>query len=319
VLRSGESAADSIQGRTPGGAREAELRSEVERLLAARVGEGKAIVSVSVDAATQSERITERLVDPSSRVVISSDNRESTETSTGKAAAGGGAATVASNLPQADGGGESTSSRAETEERINYEVSETTRERVVPAGEVKRLTVAVLVDGVATTDADGERVWQPRTAEELAQLTELVRAAVGYDEARGDVVTVETLEFAERPGSTATAGPQASRFLADNGVALAQMAVFGLVALGLVLFVLRPLMRVQEAPALASSEDGPMLEWPVTAAIEAGPGPLDDDDQMDRIALLKETFTERRDESATVLRGWLEKDVQAQMEAEGQR
>ena len=317
VLRSGEEASASVDGGTPGGAREAELRSEVERLLAARVGEGKAIVSVSVDAQGESERITERIVDPQSRVVISSDSRELTETSKGTAGGGAGAATVASNLPQAEGGGESESSRAETEERVNYEVSETTRERIVPAGEVRRLTVAVLVDGVSRVNEAGERAWSPRSQEELDQLRELVRAAVGFNAERGDVVTVETLQFAEKPEVGAVATADATRFLAQNGGTLAQMAIFGLIALGLALFVLRPILRASQAPQAAPEAEGPM-DWPVVNEISHHETE-EDDDQIDRIALLKNTFSERRDESATVLRGWLEKDVQAAAEQEGQR
>ena len=75
-------------------------------------------------------------------------------------------------------------------------LEELTRERVRRPGEIKRITVAVLVDGVRSVNDAGEEVWSPRPEVEIGQLRDLVRSAIGYDEARGDVVTVETLEFA---------------------------------------------------------------------------------------------------------------------------
>ncbi len=314
VLRMGETAGDPRSGRNAGGAREAQLRSEVERLLAARVGEGKAIVTVAVDAETQSETVTERLVDPQSRVAISTDTRDVTDNATGGA---GGAATVASNLPQAGGGGGqgATSNRTEAEERVNYEVSQTTRERVKPAGEVRRLTVAVLVDGVARFAEDGTRTWAPRPQSELDQLRQLVQSAVGFNAERGDVVTVEMLEFAERPGVGVVATSGMSAFFERNAMNMIQMGVLMMVALGLMLFVLRPLMRAAELQTIPGDPDAPMLEWPDGAR----PGVSDEDEPMDRLTLLKNTFAERRDDSATVLRSWLERDVNETADTESER
>jgi flagellar M-ring protein FliF len=98
------------------------LRERVQRLLEARVGFGNAVVEVSVDTVTESESFRETRFDPDSRVAISSDTEERTGTSS---ESGGGDVTVASNLPDQQGGanGDSTSSQnSETRERINYEV-----------------------------------------------------------------------------------------------------------------------------------------------------------------------------------------------------
>lgn len=309
VLRHGQAADDVAGARGPGATREQQLRLEVERLLAARVGEGKAIVTVAVDVDGESERVTERLIDPQSRVVISSDIREITDNSTGGGVGGG--ATVASNLPQAGGGGEpATSNRTESEERINFEVSQTTRERMRPAGEIRRQTVAVLVDGVVSYGADGNRNWAPRPQVELDQIRDLVQSAVGFNADRGDVVTVEMLEFAERPGTGVVAESGFGRFLENNAMSLIQMGVLGGVALGLALFVLRPLLRAPEQqPSQARLEpdfDGPMLEWPEGSKMN----PKGIEGDADSIAELKNTFVERREESATVLRGWLESETE---------
>ena len=120
------------------------LRDKVKRLLEARVGFGNAVVEVSVDTVMESEAIREVTFDPDGRVAISTDTEESTNTSQD---AGNANVTVASNLPDQDGGanGEgSTSQNSETRERINYEVSEIEREIIRAPGAVKRVTVAVL-------------------------------------------------------------------------------------------------------------------------------------------------------------------------------
>jgi flagellar M-ring protein FliF len=312
VLRMGEDAA-GMGGQLPGMAREAQLRAEIERLLAARVGDGKAIVTVAVETTAETETTVERLIDPSSRIAISTDTREVEDQGTGGA---GGAATVASNLPVQGGGpgaGASSRSRTETEERINYEVSETTRERVRRAGEVSRVSVAVLVDGIVSTAPNGERVWTPRPESELLQLRDLVRSAIAYDEERGDSVTVETLEFAERPegGTVATSG--VSQFVMRNAMQMMQIGALTAVALGLAFFVLRPLLKAAEAQAVEMPERlPPSLEF--NEVEDYGGAQVD----LDQISMLRNAFAEQRDDSANVLRSWLERDVQDQMASEAE-
>jgi len=103
-----------------GEARAAELRKNVERLLEARVGPGKAVVEVAVDVVTESEAITERTFDPQGRVAISSE----TESRSGTATQPGGDVTVASNLPEGDaaagdnGKSENTESREQRPEGV---------------------------------------------------------------------------------------------------------------------------------------------------------------------------------------------------------
>ena len=76
------------------------MRANIQRLLEARVGPGKAIVEVNVDAEMDSQTITERIIDPESRVAISSETEESSENAAGSAPG----VTVASNLPDGDVG-----------------------------------------------------------------------------------------------------------------------------------------------------------------------------------------------------------------------
>ncbi len=306
--------------------RAAALRGNVERLLAARVGPGKAVVELSVDLVQEREQITERTFDPQGRVAISSETEERSDSSTEP----GGEVTVASNLPEGDAGAgaQGQSQSSETRERVNYEVSETQREVLRAPGAIRRITVAVMVDGVVTTAADGTQTWAPRSAEELAVLRGLVASAVGLDEARGDVLTLESLEFQPAP---APLGTEASAGLAQaigplDVLSLVQTGVLALVALVLGLFVIRPILTSAAArPALAAP--GAPLALPpaagfagdaLTGEVETaydlanyppgGAEALADSTDESPAARLRRLIDKRQAESIEILRGWMEQD-----------
>jgi flagellar M-ring protein FliF len=309
----------------PGGDdRAAELRQNVERLLAARVGAGKAVVEVSVEVQTDRESITERRFDPQGRVAISSETQARTNAETGDS----GAVTVASNLPEGDtAGAGSKAESSETRETVNYEVSETQRELLRSPGAIRRLSVAVLVDGLQVPGADGAVTWQPRPEEELATLRELVASAVGLDESRGDVLTLKSLAFEPvNPGGTlAEAG-----FLAGLGpfdvMSALQLAVLSLVALVLGLFVIRPVLtaparRAGELPPpplalppLTDAEGRRVLTGEIDDGTDLPPLSLvsrdldDEDESPDPMTRLRRLIEERQAESVEILRGWMDAD-----------
>lgn len=241
---------DTVSGLSSHENRAAVLKKSVERLLEARVGYGNAVVEVSVDTITDRESIVERTFDPDTRVVISTDTEERTTTSED---ARGGAVTVASNLPEGDAGSDSssTSQNSETRERVNYEVSEVQREIFRSPGAVKRLTVAVLVDGTQLVDDAGAQVFQPRSDEEMSELHDLVAAAVGFDEARGDVITIKSMEFKSIAEQGSVAQPSFIQSLNLNIMSLVQLAVLAVVSLVLGLFVVRPILNSRPSSVVA--------------------------------------------------------------------
>ncbi|WP_294620155.1 flagellar basal-body MS-ring/collar protein FliF [uncultured Roseovarius sp.] len=309
------------------------MRKRVQRLLEARVGPGNAVVELSLDTVTRTESMRERRIDPQSRVAISTDSEERTNTSSDQ---GGGDVTVASNLPDGEAGAGDTSSSqsSETRERVNYEVSETERQITVAPGAIKRLTVAVLVNGTTTTNPDGSEAFTPRPEEELTALRDLVASAVGFDEERGDVITLKTMQFETvlPSGTGAETGFLAG--LALDLMSIIQAIVLAVVALILGLFVVRPiLMRTQpESPALLSSE--PPETPPNEEATRVLTGEIDDgardpsgmslvagpevpqDNETDVPALtrtaedpaerLRNLIGERQQETVEILRNWLE-------------
>lgn len=307
------------------------LKARVERLLEARVGFGNAVVEVSVDTVSESEAIRERIFDPESRVAISTDTEERSTSST---EAGGGDVTVASNLPDEEGGaGENSSSQnSETRERVNYEVSETEREIVRAPGAIKRITVAVLVNEVETVDENGQQSFVPRDEAELSALQDLVASAVGYNEERGDIITIKSMGLQ----AISPQGTQATMSLLDRVsldlMSAIQMAVLALVTLILGLFVVRPLLMksvdtTPDVPALPPASDGledsnPTIEGqstddfelpdlPVISGFGDEQNALPDlaigspmaDDPVDR---LKTLIGERQEETVEILRSWLE-------------
>lgn len=272
VIDSNGSAGDAMADRSDA----ADIKARVERLLHARVGPGRAIVEVSIDRVRETESIVERRIDPDSRVAISSDTEETVSSSQNS---GGAAVTVASNLPAGDAGdgeGESSARNSETRERVNFDVSETTREISRSPGGVKRLTVAVLVDGV--TGPDG---WVPRGDEELTDLRDLVASAVGFDENRGDSITIRSLAFDEAEALGTAAAPQWSDGLLADPIRLVQLATLAVVALVLGLLVVRPvLLGRRNAGQSLDAEDMPAALGPPpsdTAYAAAEPaGAVDD-------------------------------------------
>lgn len=230
--------------------RAAAYRSNLLRLLEAHVGIGNAVVEVNVETVSETETILERRFDPDQRVIISSDT---TERSTSASGSGGGAVTIASNLPDGDAaanGSDSQSNDTETRERVNFEVSETTREILRTPGSVARISVAVLVGG-APDDGTGE--WAPRTDDELSSLEALIASAIGFDAERGDSITLRSLplnrpDLSDSPG-TAAEDAQGSTL---DAMSLIRLAVVASVTLILALFVLRPILM--RAPQIAQGQ-----------------------------------------------------------------
>lgn len=318
---------------TIGGEDKAEvLKARVQRLLEARVGFGNSVVEVSVDTVNESEAIRERTFDPESRVAISTDTEER---NTSSSEAGGGDVTVASNLPDEEGGdGENSSSQNnESRERINYEVSETEREIVRTPGAIKRVTVAVLVNETTVLDENGQETFAPRDEIELSALQDLVASAVGFDEARGDIITIKSMALQ----SVSPQGTEVTNSMWDGMnidlMSAIQMGVLALVTLILGLFVVRPLLtRTEstdadamlalpsgaqgdsEAQGLTGEIDGDNFELPDLPMISGfgddGNGLPDlnmggaiSDDPVER---LRSMIGERQDETVEILRGWLE-------------
>jgi flagellar M-ring protein FliF len=179
-------------------------------------------------------------------VVRSSQSREEVAAANDRGASGG--VSVGNELPgagEADGAAAAVENNTKSEEVVNYEISKRTRTEVQEAGRIKRLSVAVLVDGTYSQDGSNNLVYAARPPEQIEQITALVRSAMGFDRERGDSLEVVNLRFA--PGiDTLEFGDDGGSFFEltkDDYFRLAEMAVLGIVALLVVFLIVRPLLR----------------------------------------------------------------------------
>lgn len=223
-----------------------QLRGQITNLLTGVVGPGRARVQVAAELEMNRVTQTSDVYDPESQVVRSVQSRsqesESQERRPQSGVSAGNelpAATADANAP------DETEAATNTEEVTNYEISRTTTTQVKEAGAIKRLSVAVLVDGIYTRNQDGTYTYSERSEEELARLSTLVRSAIGFSEARGDKVEVINLEFAEKPveDEVAITEEGALIFTKYDYFRIAELVVMAILTLLVLFVVVRPLLR----------------------------------------------------------------------------
>jgi flagellar M-ring protein FliF len=227
------------------------LRQRVEGIVASIVGPGHSRVQVAAEIDFNRTTQTSETFDPDSRVVRSSQTVQQDSSEMGKTA--GGAVSVSTALPgqppPATTGDSTSSANSRTEETVNYEISKTTKTQVQDAGTVKKLSVAVVVDGTYTPAADGSRSYAPRSPEDMTNITALVRSAIGYNEQRGDQLQVTNMRFADI--DTGPSEPVAQPPLGiDSAVwfKLGEILILSVTALLVFLLVVRPMIARLTAP-----------------------------------------------------------------------
>jgi flagellar M-ring protein FliF len=224
---------------------EGRLESQVRDLLERIVGSNGISVKVSANLNLQQIERTVEQIDPESRVALAENT--TTEQSTGSTGSSGGVPGSASNLPGggASGSGASSESSKRIETTATYVVSKTTQKILEPVGTIKSLSVAVLVDGKYTAKEDGTQDYAPRTDDELKKIEDLVKKAVGFDEARGDKVKVENMQFKQIEITdvpqdqfvNASTSNQWKMFMLDHGKTVALALILGIIFLMLVRIV----------------------------------------------------------------------------------
>ena len=232
----------------------------IEDLLSRSLGFGKVRAEVTADLDFDRITTSSEIFDPESQVIRSTQTVEDNNESTDRDALD--PVTVANQLPTADAnqsasGATSKTKGARTEETINYEISKTVKSHVRESGQVRRLSVAVLVDGMYTPNPDGAPAYAPRTKEEMAQIEALVRSAIGFDAVRGDTVEVINMRFATPDAEFADGSEAIFLGMAKEDLfRIAEMVVLAIVAILVILLVVRPLMaRAFERSQESSGDD----------------------------------------------------------------
>lgn len=225
---------------------EQRLDSAIEEMVGRVVGLNRVRVQVTADLNFDRVNRSREIYDPEGQVIRSTQTTADRSSET-EAAGNASSTTATQNLPglPADAGGEgqSGSSSDRTQEVTNYEINKTIESVESQAGEVKKLSVAVLVDGTYTTDDKGAKTYQARSAQELEQITALVKSAVGFDERRGDTVEVVNLPFADLEGDfVEEKADQLFGFDKKDILDMAEMLTLSVMVVLVLLLVIRPML-----------------------------------------------------------------------------
>jgi flagellar M-ring protein FliF len=210
-------------------------------------------------------------------------------------------------------------SQSTTSATRNYELDRTVSHVVEPAGNVSRLTVAVVVDNKQIAGKDGKMASVPFTADEIERMTTLTKNAVGFDAKRGDSVSVINEPFHISAEDINVDVP----FWQQPGVMdMIKQGVGVLAALLVAFFVLRPMMRTVMRPPMSMQ---PALSGPIPTVSVI----IDDDDDAatqqlenrnggkgvpallayeQKIGLAKRMATDNPKQVAQVVRSWVSED-----------
>jgi flagellar M-ring protein FliF len=316
--REGDVAGDNDDQVTATRSLESTLEERTRSMLEKVLGSGHVDVRVSADLdRSRVERVEDRY-DPK-QTTLRSEQSSVERSGADKSAAG--VPGAESNLPDGAGKGDGGAARdgmlRESHTR-NFEVDHVVEKRLLTSGSIRRLTVAVVVDGHGKEGA--------RTKEEMEQLAALVRSAVGADERRGDLVTVESVPFLEAeapPVDPATISPIPPKY--RKYVPLAGAGVAVVVALALFIAIRRAVKRAR-ARAAAAAAKAEATSASVTAMVVAPPEETEavTIEKLDPEELRTRAHDRAADDPATaalVLRFWLGEgnDGHDPVKAEGTR
>ncbi len=245
---------------------EQQLQHKAQSMLDGVLGVGRSIVRVSAELNFQQINRTDETVDPDNVAILSEQIREESGTDTS-----GNDVTV-----------ESTTT--------NNVVSKSVQHIVDPAGNITKLSVAVLVDGIyqeVTNPADGSvnRQYAARTPEELAPIEAAVKSAVGFNTERGDQFDIQNIQF---DTSHLTDVDQWMQTMADKEkrdfyISIGQKVLIGVLLILLFLFVRSRLKKVKDTlllpgspaaetqqPLPAQNQPAPQIDEMHIPGIEAG-------------------------------------------------
>lgn len=250
---------------------EEKLSHTIESLLERTVGYGKVRAQVAVDL--DLDRVTEssELYDSATPVVRSSQvvSDVSQEAQTENQPI-----TLKNAVPSPQGSAKTGTApppavqnkTTRNQEIINYEISKTVRQYVKESGEIKRLSIAVMVDGIRTQDGKEEK-YQPRSAEDLESIKTIVKSAVGFQASRGDEIQVMHMPFAMETPEATSAYDWLFGFTKNDLFRLLEILTFLSVGMFLTFSIIKPffknLMLVMQSikPSLRQKE----LEIDLTA------------------------------------------------------
>lgn len=245
---------------------ETTLAERIVRTLAPVVGSEHVKSSVTIDYDQTSGESTQELYDPNNSVVLSSQSSQETSGDLEP----GGIPGTASNTPNAGLSSTAaaqakttvTSSQGIRSESKTYAVSHTTRHLMEPAGRVKRVAAAILVDDAVESKTDNGKTTETRrkrTPEEMKQIEELAKAAIGFDTQRGDLFSLQNVAFTIPTVDLPPAPGKLQKFVtvAERWTGMLRYVALSAFFLILYLLILNPVKR--QVVAILQSPGRPAL------------------------------------------------------------
>ena len=304
---------------------EKRLINSVQSLIEQSVGMDKVRVQASVEMDFDQVVVNREIYDPEAQVLRSSTTiEENSQTDEREPIV-----SVEQNLPDAEAQNTNqvTQQANRTEETVNYEISKEVISQVRKNGVIKRLSVAVIVDGTYTLNPNGTRTYVPRTEKEMELLTTLVRSAVGYDANRGDTVEVINLPFFNPDDLLRLEDPILFMgFTKQEVIKMIEGMGIAMVAVLVILLVVRPLIiKAFEQPEIDEEEE--LLMRP-NEDLQQLPSPtsgvaLTETDQLEElidiakvegrvkassVRKIGEIIDQHPEEAVSIIRSWLYSD-----------
>lgn len=178
---------------------EREYEGRIESILSKAVGQTKVVAKVDATLNNKVVSSVEESVDPEKTAIRAQQSEE--ESMDGARTNPAGVPGSRSNLPGAEDAGQ-VGFKQDVKKEIkttNYDVPKTVRNIKEAAGNLEKISVAVVVDGTFQTVKNEQGVeetkWTPRSVEDLKKYEELIKNTIGYNAARGDSVKIETIQF----------------------------------------------------------------------------------------------------------------------------
>jgi flagellar M-ring protein FliF len=305
---------------------ELRLTRELTEFLAKSVGHGK--VQVRVNASLDFDRLTttEETYDPDGQVVRSTRTIDESQTSEETE---GQAVTVQTNLPDGgqdgEGGPKASNREVKSDEQVNFEISKKITNFAREIGSIKRLSIAVLVDGNMVKNADGIMEYKARPPAEMNNISKLVASAIGFNKERGDTLEVVNMQFAAQDLGIKEAVDIIFGLQKEDLLKIAEVLVLGILAILVILLVVRPLVSrafeilpsTSETLRQQAIEDGttttPALVGPDSAIPDVEE--LIDIERIEgrvKAESLKkvETFiSEHPEEALSIIRSWMYQEI----------
>jgi flagellar M-ring protein FliF len=293
-----------------------ELTRRLMATLAPIVGADRVHATVNVEYETGSSEESDEKYDPAVSATLTMQHSEETSSS---GAGAGGVPGTSSNVPKGKKAAAITaakeSGQSSRTDNNTYGVNKITRHEIQPAGSIRRLTAAVVLDdAVVRQQQNGKWIEtsRRRQPDELKMIGELSQAAIGFNSTRGDVISVQNLTF-DRPKTddlaSATILDQIQKGVHDYSTEIRYSALFALFIL-VYLLMLRPLQkRILATPLPVLNQTHlPPLPAPETAAQESAAS------IAQHSAVLKKQLAEfvkaEPESSTTAVRAWLREENQ---------